>query len=250
MSQKLAIISDIHANVWALDAVLNDARERGIMRIVNLGDTLYGPLHPLATYKLLHQTEIEMTIAGDQDRKIFEASHEDLVANETLAFVHANLGREPIEWLRGLPSASVLDEDFFLCHGTPVSDTVHLLEDVSRSFPVIRDDTSIRKLLRGVSQPVVLCGHSHVARVVQISTGQLIVNPGSVGLPAYNDDQLSKNLLEAPSPHASYAILEKGYTGWGVSLHRVAYDWNAAASQAQILKRQDWARGLTSGRCL
>jgi predicted phosphodiesterase len=50
---KFAIISDIHSNAYALQAVLDDISTRGANHIVNLGDTLYGPLAPRATYNLL-----------------------------------------------------------------------------------------------------------------------------------------------------------------------------------------------------
>ena len=50
---KFAILSDIHGNRWALAAVLEDAKRRGITRFINLGDILYGPLKPLETYDLL-----------------------------------------------------------------------------------------------------------------------------------------------------------------------------------------------------
>jgi hypothetical protein len=76
------------------------------------------------------------------------------------------------------------------------------------------------------------------------------VNPGSVGLPAYDDDTPVKHFMETYSPHASYAVLEKGHGGWSVSLHRVVYDWNEAARQARKSGREDWAQGLENGRML
>jgi len=49
---KFAILSDIHSNVYALEAVINDAKRRGCDTLVNLGDILYGPIQPRATYDL------------------------------------------------------------------------------------------------------------------------------------------------------------------------------------------------------
>jgi hypothetical protein len=62
-----------------------------------------------------------------------------------------------------------------------------------------------------------------------------------VGLPARSQDLYRV-------PHASYAILEKTVGGWNASLNRVGYDWNAAARQARNLGREDWARGIATGR--
>ena len=68
----IAAISDIHSNVFALEAVLKDLKQRNATQIVNLGDILYGPIAPKATYELLmkHQKDI-ITIRGNQDRQIW-----------------------------------------------------------------------------------------------------------------------------------------------------------------------------------
>ena len=66
MTARLAILADIHANVWALDAVLKHAKQRGLDAFVNLGDTLYGPLKPHATYERLLHENVLATIQGNQ----------------------------------------------------------------------------------------------------------------------------------------------------------------------------------------
>jgi diadenosine tetraphosphatase ApaH/serine/threonine PP2A family protein phosphatase len=142
----------------------------------------------------------------------------------------------------------VLDGEVFLCHGTPSSDTTYLLEDVRSGHPVLRAEDEILELLGSVREPVILCGHSHIPRVVRLGNGQLIVNPGSVGLPAYDDDKPVKHFMETYSPHASYAILEKSSVSWEVSLHRVVYDWDEAARQALSIGAEDWAQGIATGR--
>jgi predicted phosphodiesterase len=248
MRERLGILADIHANALALDAVLRDAQRRGVARFVNLGDILYGPLDPLETYRKLHPLDVVASIAGNQDRLLFEATPEEIAASPTLAFVAGRLGREPIVWLRTLPAACAVADDLYLCHGTPRSDTTYLLEDVVSGHPVVRSDAAVVELLGDVRAPVVLCGHTHIPRVVRLSTGQLIVNPGSVGLPAYGDDLPVVHRMETHSPHASYAVLEQRAQGWDVSLHRVAYDWEQAAMQARAAGRDDWAVALTTGR--
>lgn len=248
MSTRVAIIADIHANLWALEAVLAHAKSRGVTAFLNLGDTLYGPLKPRATYERLLQENVLLTIQGNQDRQIYEATERDITRFPTVAFVIRDLGEEPIHWLAQLPKTAVYEKDVFLCHGTPRSDTAYLLEDVLEGYPLVRSDASIAELLNGVHQPVVLCGHTHIPRVVQLSRGQLVVNPGSVGVPAYDDILPVHFAMETFSPHASYAILEKSAAGWNVSLERVAYEHNKAAELARALRRDDWAQGIATGR--
>src|SRR5262249_6910740 len=118
VTARLAILADIYANVWALDAVLKHAQKHGVDAFVNLGDTLYGPLRPHATYERLLHENVLATIQGNQDRMIFEASERDLATIPTLAYVIRDLGEEPIRWLSELPKTAVVNNDIFLCHGT------------------------------------------------------------------------------------------------------------------------------------
>lgn len=248
MTARLGILADIHANVWALDAVFKHARSRGIDRFVNLGDSLYGPLKPHATYERLMQENVLVSIQGNQDRLIFEASARDLSSIPTLSYVIRDLGEEPIHWLSTLPRTAVFEDNIFLCHGTPGNDTVYLLEDVMDGLPEVRSEAAIRELLQGVRQPVVLCGHTHIPRVVELASGQLVVNPGSIGVPAYDDVDPVRYRMQTFSPHACYSILEKDGPGWNVSLERVAYDHQAAAEYARKRGRDDWAQGIATGR--
>jgi hypothetical protein len=95
---------------------------------------------------------------------------------------------------------------------------------------------------------LILCGHTHVPRSVLLDDGRLIVNPGSVGLQAYDDDLPYPHKAENGSPHARYAIVERTAGGWAVEHYAVAYDWNAAAEVAQRHGRPDWATALRTGR--
>ncbi|MEJ2654790.1 MAG: metallophosphoesterase family protein [Acidihalobacter sp.] len=243
---KIAALSDIHGNVYALRAVLADVRRRGTDTLVNLGDILYGPVAPRATYDLLMEQAF-VTIRGNQDRQIYEAGEVELAANPTLRFVREDLGREPLEWMRSLPFDARLDE-VHLCHGTPDDDLVYLIEDVADGHPRVRPEADILRLLNGLNAPLILCGHSHTPRTVQLDNGPLIVNPGSVGLPAYADDEPVRHAMETFSPHASYAVLERSAQGWTVEHVKVPYDHHAAARDAARRGRPDWVHCLTSGR--
>jgi predicted phosphodiesterase len=233
-----AVIGDIHGNAWALEAVISDARRRGVCEFVDLGDVLYGPLAPRKTFELLRQIRLVAQVRGNQDRLIIDGP-----GNPTLDWVRNDLGEEPLNWLAGLKPLAT-HEDWLLCHGSPSSDTVYLLEDVSMGFARVRSEQKIEELLGKTQSRWILCGHTHVQRVVRLTSGQTIVNPGSVGLPAYDDDAPIHHVMESFSPHARYGIIE----GSTVSLLSVEYDWNVAARMASELGREDWARGISTGR--
>jgi putative phosphoesterase len=246
---QLGILADIHGNSRALEAVLEDARRRGIQQFVDLGDVLYGPMEPRRTYELMQTIELLAGVSGNQDRFVRDADAVVRARNPTVDFVVQVLGAEPIDWLRTLPQTAVLADEILLCHGSPSSDTAYLLEDVSSGRPLVRPEAEIVSDLGGaLNWPVILCGHTHVPRLVQLKNGPLILNPGSVGLPAYDDDAPAPHFMETFSPHASYAVLEKTQAGWAASFHRIPYDWHAAAARARELGRPDWAQGIEFGR--
>jgi len=246
---KIAALSDIHSNVFALHAVVQDAERRGVDLVVNLGDALYGPIAPKATFDYLKKNDF-VTICGNQDRLLFEATSKDVESNPTLRFVLDELGEEPLGWLKTLPFDHHLNEEIYLCHGAPASDTIYLLEDIESGVARVRSDREIRELLIGVSSSLVICGHTHLPRTVMLSSEQVVVNPGSVGLPAYTDDEPAPHSMENFCPHASYAIIESSQAGWGIEHIKVAYDFQEAARAAASLERDDWVHFLTTGRGL
>src|SRR5215212_3419085 len=101
MYEHIAVIADIHGNTWALDAVLADIARREISQIVNLGDCVYGSLDPAGTLERLMGTNI-ITIAGNQDREVFEES-EQVRSSRDHQFVTGQMSSEQLAWLRQLP---------------------------------------------------------------------------------------------------------------------------------------------------
>jgi putative phosphoesterase len=244
---KFGVLSDIHGNVWALEAVLEDARRRDVEKFVNLGDILYGPLKPKETFQLLQTLDV-VTIQGNQDRDIYDADPTQIEKNATLAYVLNELGADMVEWLQALPKTLTLADEIFLCHGSPGSDMVYLLENVTSGFPVVRSEEAIVSKLGGINSPLILCGHTHIPRVVQMSPGTVIVNPGSVGLPAYDDELPNYHAMQNYSPFASYAIIEKCGLDWHVEHLKIPYDYRFAAEQARQQGRDDWAQWIATGR--
>lgn len=246
---KFAVLSDIHSNVFALEAVIADAKKHNVDLLVNLGDILYGPIAPRATYDLLIQHDI-VTICGNQDRQIFEATAEDIASNPTMKFIIDNLGQEPIEWMKLLPFDVQLNDDVYLCHGTPDDDLIYLLENVELGYARLRSDNEIVKLLNGQKSKLICCGHTHIPRTVSLTTGQVIVNPGSVGLQAYTDDEPLIHSMENFNPMASYAIVDKIASSWSIEHIKVPYNVKLAVTECEKRGRIDWIHFLTTGRKL
>lgn len=244
---RIALLSDIHGNVFALDAVLADIRNRVVDLLVNLGDSFYGPIAPRETFERLMEHDM-VTIRGNQDRLLLDATEEDTSSNPTLAFVLEELDDAAFDWLASHSATLQLTPDLFLCHGTPDDDTAYLLEAVDTGRPQLRSDGHILERLNGEASDVIACGHTHLPRMVILSTGQLVINPGSVGLPAYTDDWPRPHAMENFSPHAAYAIIEKSRRGWSVIQARVPYDVQRAVNAAARHNRMDWVRFLTTGR--
>ncbi len=93
-------------------------------------------------------------------------------------------------------------------------DETYLLEEVSAAGVFLRDAQPLAACVAEVAQPIILCGHSHLPRKVLLPDGKLIVNPGSVGLPAYTATAPYPHAMESGSPHAKYVILSKETDGW------------------------------------
>ena len=86
---------------------------------------------------------------------------------------------------------------------------------------------------QGITQSLILCAHTHLARAVRLRDGRLIVNPGSVGSPGYRDTHPFPHVIEAGTPDARYAILELAAGAWRVTFRHVPYDHEAMAALAR-----------------
>jgi putative phosphoesterase len=240
----IAIIADIHGNLPALEAVIADLRGRAATTVVNLGDHASGPLWPGATLDLL-MAQDWLHIAGNHDRQLVHQPPDQ--HGESDRYAAAELSAAHRDWLAALPATARLGADMLLCHGTPADDSSYLLESVAHGGIRLASPAEIRQRLGAVSAQVVLCGHTHHPRLVQLDA-TTIINPGSVGLPAYADSTPEPHVMETGSPAARYALLDRSADGWQATFITVAYDHLAAAAQAERNGRSDWANALRSGR--
>ena len=240
---KIAIISDVHGNSHALKAVLEDIKHRKAEMIINLGDSLYGPLDPLGTIEILMKNEM-IHIKGNCDRMLWEPIQGQ---SATLTFVQNQLTENHIDWLQHHPSQYIVD-DILFCHGTPTSDEVYLLEEMDENGAVLKSEKNIMDQLQNIEQKIIVCGHTHISRVVYLANGKIIINPGSVGLPAYKDELPIVHKMESGTPHAKYVVIEKVSGEWIIEQISVSYNWEEAAGLAVQQERYDWAQALKTGK--
>lgn len=252
---KFAVVSDIHGNLSALQAVLAEIDSEGVDQVVNLGDILSGPLQPADTADLLMARGF-VTITGNHERQLLALQDRGRAFDPLSSdgYAAAQLQPRHWDWLRSLPAQHWLAPDVLLVHGTPASDLHYFLETPTAGFepggsPGVRAATQpeVRQRLGGTQASLVLCGHTHMSRLMQCD-GTLVCNPGSVGLQAYEWDQPHMHVMENGHPLARYAVVQRQAGGWSVQLRAVAYDWAPQARLAEERGRPDWAYALATGR--
>jgi putative phosphoesterase len=243
---KIAALSDIHGNLAALDAVLVDIRCAGADLIVNLGDILSGPLYPSETADRLMPLGLP-TIRGNHERQVLTGDRERMGQSDRWAL--DCLRPDQLDWIASLPSTLSAGDDVLLVHGTPEDDLTYFLETVTRSGCREATPDEVKCRAGNAASKLILCGHTHLQRSMRLDDGRLIVNPGSVGLQAYEDDRPFPHRMEMGSPHARYALVTQTRSDWTVEFRAVEYDWDAASTAAMANGRPDWAAALRSGHC-
>ncbi len=241
---RIALVSDIHGNLPALEAVLEDTRRRAVTCVVNLGDSLSGPLLPLETARFLMQQDW-VQLAGNHERQLLEFAGKGGGLSD--AFAHARLTPDVFDWMHTLKAAQPLDDEVFLCHGTPRSDVEGFLDSIEGDHTRPATPEELAERCRLAAPRVIACGHTHIARVMQSARGQLLVNAGSVGLQAYEDDYPRFHRVEGGDAYARYATIEKRGGFWHAQVHPVPYDFESMARLAEENGRPDWAHALRTG---
>jgi diadenosine tetraphosphatase ApaH/serine/threonine PP2A family protein phosphatase len=242
---RFAAIADVHGNHLALEAVLADIRAQGISDIVNLGDMLSGPLDARRTIEILMKLDA-VNVLGNHDRYLLDRPPEKMGSWDRPA--HAVLNATQLDWLRAQPKTHVYRGQVFLCHATPENDEIYWLDTVHPDGTVALSPLDrIEQFAQGITQSLILCAHTHLARAVRLRDGRLIVNPGSVGSPGYRDKHPFPHVVEAGTPDARYAILEPTVAGWQVTFRHVAYDHEAMAALARGNNQPELANALATG---
>lgn len=247
MYNTIAIISDIHSNSTALRAVLSDIKKRRADVIVNLGDSLFGPIDPVGTAELFRELENAVHIMGNCDEALLQEASE----SPTFKFVKPLLAAEVLQWIKEFHKIWIF-EDLLFCHGTPFSNNTYLLEQLENGRVSYKKGTVLAAELNEIKQRYIFCGHSHQVKSVYLPDGKLVINAGSVGLPAYYEEEPQSHAMESLSPYADYVVCSRTAEGeaWKIEHVMLPYDWNEAASIAESNGRHDYAAAIRTGRAL
>jgi putative phosphoesterase len=207
MPDRVAVLSDIHGVLPALDAVLAEPDVAAADRIVLTGDLAAGPLPAQTLDRLAELGDRAVWVRGNADRELVQLSRggDTRIPDPIAPWAAGRLSKAQVELLDTLPATVTLDVtglgDVLFCHATPRDDEEIVLVD----SPLARWS----EVLAGVDAETVVCGHTHMP-FTRLVDRRLMVNPGSVGMP-YG------------STGAHWALLG-GATGPAVQLRRTRYD--------------------------
>src|SRR5215469_5684444 len=213
MVASVAVLSDIHGVLPALNAVLAEPDVVAAERIVLTGDIAAGPQPAAVLDTLLTLGDRVTWVRGNADRELVElaAGAKVAVPDEISHWAARKLSADHIDWLARLPYPVTLDLDGFgpviFCHGTPRDDAEVVLVDtrLERWTDVLADVPA--------EVTTVVCGHTHMP-FMRLAQRKQIINPGSVGMP-YGQ------------PGAHWALLSQG----SVSLRRTVFDVAQACTE-------------------
>jgi predicted phosphodiesterase len=240
---RFAVIADVHGNADALAAVLTDIDAQGIGLTVNLGDCLSGALWPARTAEMLMARQM-LTLCGNHDRSLIDRPRAQM--GDWDKWADAEIGPNVRSWIAALPPTLDLGE-VFACHGTPNSDTTYWLHEIRDGEMRTTSPAQVAAQIGMRQHRLFLCAHTHLAAAVTLPDGRLVVNPGSVGNPAYDNIHPEPHRAESGTPHARYAVLERLSAGWSVAFRLVPYDPTAAIAQARSRGAEDWVNPLSTG---
>ena len=203
---RIAALYDVHGNLPALEAVLAEVDDDKMILVG--GDAVLGPM-PKETLALLRERDATF-IRGNCDREVAAPGEGEELWTRRARWVHEQLDEKELAFLRDLPHPLALEVDglgeVLFCHGSPRSD-----EEI---LTAITPPKRLDPILDGVTQDVVVCGHTH-AQFDRLVGDRRLVNAGSVGM-AY----------EGEPGIAAWALI-----GPTVELRRTPYDVEAAAAQ-------------------
>jgi diadenosine tetraphosphatase ApaH/serine/threonine PP2A family protein phosphatase len=212
---RYLVLTDIHANLEALEACLADARVRGYDQTLVLGDIVgYGP-DPNAVIERVQGLEPLAIVRGNHDKVacgIEQAEGFNAVAKSAALWTLGALTPEHRSWLAALPEGPILvDSTIEICHGSPFDEDVYIF-----------DELDVIRALKVSQRPLCLYGHTHYLMTWELPTDpsdgtglsatrdlhialregfKYLVNPGSVGQPRDNDVRAAYAIVDTDRRH-------------------------------------------------
>jgi predicted phosphodiesterase len=231
---RYLVLTDIHANLEALDACLADARPRGFDHTLVLGDLVGYGGDPNAVVERIQSLDATAIVRGNHDKVacgLEQAEGFNAVAKSAAKWTLDVLTPAYREWLAALPEGPIaIDDTVEICHGSPFDEDAYIF-----------DELDAVRALKVSNRPLCLFGHTHYPVTFVLSGASLdsigpsssaetelplqdgakyLVNPGSVGQPRDGDSR------------AAYAIVDEAQKR--LELYRLRYDIEAA--QAKVIK--------------
>ena len=229
---RYLILSDIHANLEALEAAL--AASADYERVLMLGDVVGYGADPNAVIDRLRTLPVAAIIRGNHDKVaagLADAEDFNDIARQAIAWTAAALTEANHAWLAALPEGpALIDETVEICHGTPFDEDVYVF-----------DEADARRSLASAARTLCLFGHTHVPAAFRLDgreldfirpprgasftielerPAQYLVNCGAVGQPRDGDPRAASGLLDTETRM--------------LTIRRVAYD--VARAQAKIVE--------------
>jgi diadenosine tetraphosphatase ApaH/serine/threonine PP2A family protein phosphatase len=231
---RYLVLTDIHANLEALDTCLADARGRGYDRSLVLGDLVGYGADPNRVIEEVQALEPAAVVRGNHDKVacgLEQAEGFNAVAKSAARWTLDELTPGHRAWLADLPEGpTAVDDMIEICHGSPFDEDAYIFDEIDAV-----------RALRVSTRALCLFGHTHYPATFELSNGEFdnlgrsttpeahvalrdgakyLVNPGSVGQPRDGD------------PRAAYAIVDTGAKR--IELFRVEYP--IAQAQAKVIK--------------
>jgi putative phosphoesterase len=203
---RIAVISDIHSNLDAFQAVTSQLPKHDAL--LCLGDLVgYGP-QPNEVISHLQAQRPLTVLTGNHDYAVVTGDVDGFTrhAADAILWTRNQTSQGNLDYLRVLHSNARLevnDAQMALFHGSPSDPLVEYV------FPGI-SSSKVRELIRDANANLVLLGHTHVPMVYS-SQGQMLANPGSVGQPRDCDSRASFGMLEILDGHFSFEIIREKY---------------------------------------
>lgn len=230
---RIAVLSDIHANLPALEACLLDISQQNVDAVFCLGDLVGYNVWPNEVIERIRAERIP-TIAGNYDVGIglasgdcgcaYKTERDRQLGKQSIAYTNAVISEDNRRYLRSLPAHFAFEHRtpegalwrILLVHGSPRRVNEYLFAD--------RSDDSFRRILEAAKAHMLLCGHTHIPyhRIIEYPDGRSchVINVGSVGKPKDGDWR------------ACYVILRvacDSNDGCTVEFRRIEYDIDHAA---------------------
>ncbi len=213
---RIAVLSDVHGNLLALDSCLADlASQGGADAIAVAGDLCLDGPKPKKVLQRLEEVGAQC-VRGNTDRYLSEATRDGAfgpMEAAQIAWTRRELGERWLSWLRELPFAMRIGEDenqLLIVHANPRNDEDQIWPDA--------DESRLEHFIAGEQASAIAFGHLHLP-YARIWRGKLLVNVASAGLPKDGD------------PRACYAIFTERHGGWQVKHRRVPFDVKKVATQ-------------------